>query len=126
MLANRCEHGRRFYGGSFAQPHTTAGGYLLFGAPSGSREAKDAWTVKAPDGVWMKAVLLAGDAVFFAMHPNLGDPAKGELWITGASDGKDLGKIIVSGAPRFDGLAASEGRLFVSTQNGKVICLGKD
>ena len=45
-----------------------------------------------------------------------------EIWST--EDGTKLGEQRLE-APVFDGLAAADGRLYVSTASGKVICLGK-
>ena len=125
----------RVFGGRFADPYRAAGGYTLFGARG---KADKPWTVKVPEGTWMKAVLLAGlrsgtggagrklpgDAAFFACQSDLGDKTKGELRVHAAVDGKELNTVRLGAAPIFDGLAAAEGRLYVSTQAGTVICLG--
>lgn len=117
--------GDRVFGGRFSDPYRDRGGYKIFGASlEGGKEAK-VWTHNVPDGMWMKAVLFAHEKVFFAIQPDLGDPSKGQLWVRAAADGKDLGAIALHGAPIFDGMAAADGRLFVVTQQGHIICLGK-
>jgi outer membrane protein assembly factor BamB len=62
------------------------------------------------------AVLLAGEVVFVA-------GTQGRLIALAAADGKVIAERALP-APVWDGLAASGGRLYVSTADGKVICLG--
>jgi outer membrane protein assembly factor BamB len=42
-----------------------------------------------------------------------------------AGDGKKLSELKLSAPPVWDGLAAANGRLYMATQDGKVICLGQ-
>ena len=46
------------------------------------------------------------------------------LLAVSAADGKTLARIAVDGLPTWDGLAAARGRLYLSTTDGRVICLG--
>jgi hypothetical protein len=39
-----------------------------------------------------------------------------------ATDGKKLGELKLDAAPVFDGLAAADGKLFITTMDGHVIC----
>ncbi|MBI5724775.1 MAG: PQQ-binding-like beta-propeller repeat protein [Planctomycetes bacterium] len=71
----------------------------------------------------VKAVICAGDKIFAAVAPDKNDSKKGEIWIYNAADGKPLGQIKLDAAPAFDGLAAVDGALIVSTDNKSVICL---
>jgi len=48
----------------------------------------------------------------------------GLLVAVSAADGKKLAAYRLDSAPNFDGLAAAGGRLYLSTLDGKVICLG--
>jgi hypothetical protein len=50
--------------------------------------------------------------------------AGGRLCVVSAADGDPLSEIALDAPPRFDGMAAAAGRLYVVTQNGSVICLG--
>jgi outer membrane protein assembly factor BamB len=63
------------------------------------------------------AVALAQDKVFVA-------GTGGGLVVLGAADGKKLAALDVP-APVWDGVAAAGGCLYVSTRDGRVICLGK-
>ena len=41
-----------------------------------------------------------------------------------AADGKPLGQLKLDSVPAWDGMAAAGGKLFLSTADGKVLCLG--
>jgi hypothetical protein len=79
-----------------------------------------AWTVPVfdaePKDQGIGAMLLAGDRLFLA-------GTKGGLTVVSASDGRLLSRAELP-APIWDGLAATSGRLLVSTQDGRVLCLG--
>jgi len=84
--------------------------------------AKTLWSVTAPDGWRPKAIVLAGDAVLVAAE-NLDGSGGGVLWRYDLKTGEIRGEARLSGPPRFDGMAVAGGRLFVSTQDGRVIAL---
>ncbi len=62
------------------------------------------------------ALILAGDTLLAA-------GSEGGLTAISAADGKTLSKTKLP-APLWDGMAAAGGRLFVSTRDGKLLCLG--
>jgi len=64
---------------------------------------------------WIEAMLLADDTLYFVV--------KGKLITQSASDGKPLGEMDIA-PPVWDGMAPANGRLYVSTQDGRIICLG--
>ena len=80
-----------------------------------------AWTVdvvadpKSKDGV--AALVLAGDTVFAAGQ-------EGRLVAFALADGRRIAERGLP-APVWDGLAAANGRLYVATRDGSLICLGK-
>jgi hypothetical protein len=41
-----------------------------------------------------------------------------------AADGKTLADVRLAAPPVWDGAAAADGRLYLSTTDGKVVCLG--
>ncbi|MHC5055734.1 MAG: outer membrane protein assembly factor BamB family protein [Planctomycetota bacterium] len=85
-----------------------------------------------------KAIVLAGDVVFVAgtpMHFPPDHPAEkyeaayagelgGVLWAASADDGRKLGEYKLDAAPSWDGMAAAGGRLYISTADGKLVCMG--
>ncbi|MFN3484763.1 MAG: PQQ-binding-like beta-propeller repeat protein [Planctomycetota bacterium] len=50
---------------------------------------------------------------------------QGQVWLLAASSGKTLSVANLSAPAVWDGLAIAGGRVFVSTRDGKVVCLGK-
>ncbi len=78
------------------------------------------WSVEvfpdAPPGKGVAAMVLTRDKIFVA-------GCQGGLTVLAAKDGKPLARHELP-APAWDGMAAAAGRLFVSTRDGQVICLG--
>jgi outer membrane protein assembly factor BamB len=83
---------------------------------------KATWSVSLYDATERKqravAMLLAGDVLFAA-------GVEGGLVALSPKDGKVLARTPLP-APVWDGMAAAEGRLFVSTQAGEAMCLEAD
>lgn len=77
-----------------------------------------AWEAEAfgGKGGGVAALVLAGETVFAAGKT-------GGLWAWAAADGKRLGRRDLP-PPVWDGMAAARGALYVSTADGRVICLG--
>jgi hypothetical protein len=73
----------------------------------------------------MKAILHAGDQVYVAVHTNPADSSAGQLWLFSATDGVAQGTIPLGAAPKFDGMAAAGSRLYVATQDGRILCLAQ-
>jgi len=80
-----------------------------------------AWGVAPGDSAGKKqpigAVLLAGDRLYVVN-------TQGDLAVLDNKDGSTLSRVEVA-APAWDGLAAAEGRLVLTTQDGRVIGLGE-
>jgi outer membrane protein assembly factor BamB len=110
------------------------------GAPSLHRYH---WSRPMP--VFVRALVLAEGTLLLAGPPEpaelrkptlkLEAPEKGEaaflgrrgavLWLVSAADGKTLAEHKLESSPVFDGMIAADGRLYMSTVDGKVACLGK-
>jgi hypothetical protein len=83
-----------------------------------------------------KAVLKAGDTLVVAGMPNefpkedlyqaVEGRAGGKLVLASAADGSTRREIKLNAPPRWDGMAAASGRLFVSLKNGVVQCFGAE
>jgi hypothetical protein len=88
------------------------------------------WSVKLP--VLARALVLAGDTLFFAGPPDIfasDDPtgawegAKGgALLAVSAREGKTLAQYDLASPPVFDGMAAANGRLYLATMDGRIVC----
>ena len=48
----------------------------------------------------------------------------GILLAVSTTDGKTIGRIQLDALPTWDGMAAARGRLYLSTTDGRVLCLG--
>ncbi len=99
-------------------------GYTSENAREVFRSGTSPWSNTVTDTVaLMKAVLWAGDRVYVAAHVDPSSQTSGELWIFSAVDGSPEGTVSLGAAPAFDGLAAADNRLYVSTQDGRIMCL---
>jgi hypothetical protein len=125
-------------------------GYLLFaddndnepvipdysrGVPKGigfTRREPPVWHNWVP--VRIRAMALAGGHLFVAGPPDVvptDDPMaafegrKGsELWVFSKTDGRKLAEKKLDSPPVFDGMAAAKGRLYLSLEDGSIICFG--
>ncbi len=48
------------------------------------------------------------------------------MWAVNKSDGKKMAEYKLDSAPVFDGMSAANGRLYISTQDGRLLCMGKN
>jgi outer membrane protein assembly factor BamB len=76
------------------------------------------WSVESADGkLHLNRAMLAAGRHLFTITP------KGALVVHRTEDGKKLAEMKLEMAA-WDGLAAAQGRLYVSTREGKLLCLG--
>ena len=100
-------------------------------------------------GLMVRAMVLAGPTLFVAGPPDvLGDGPEDNnhpyaiasrqaieeqaaafaglkgavLWAVSKADGKKLGELKLPAAPVWDGMVAANGRLYIATKDGKVLC----
>ena len=139
-------------GKNFQSPLFTPGdqGYLLLaddndnepildhrtrGTPKGwgfTRSAPPAWHDWVP--IRIRGMVLAGKHLFVAGPPDVVDPDDPMAAFDGrrgavlrsytADKGEVLGELKLDAPPVFDGLIATSGRLYMSTTDGRVLCLG--
>ena len=91
------------------------------------------WSVELP--LRPRAMLRAGGSVFLAGMPGATEDSNltalyagqegGALLRVAATDGSQQSAAELESPPVWDGMAAAAGRLFISTQAGEVICLGR-
>ncbi len=94
------------------------------------RDHKEVWKTRIP--LTGKAMVLAGDVLFVAGTPAVfpeNDLARayegrmgGVLWAASVADGRKLAEYKLDAAPAWDSLAATRGRLFLCTADGRVHC----
>lgn len=125
-------------------------GYLLFADDNDNEPVLPEYTRNVPKGigftrrdppVWFKwvpvrirAMVAAENALFVAGPPDVIDPRdpmasfdgrKGAvLWVVSKEDGERISQYRLDSPPVFDGMAAADGCLYLSTLDGKVICMG--
>ena len=110
------------------------------GAPSLHRYR---WSRPMP--VFVRALVLADTTLFLAGPPEpaesrsaqlkLKAPDKAEaaflgkqgavIWSVSAADGKTLAEYKLGSSPVFDGMIAARSRIFISLQDGSIVCFGK-
>ena len=125
-------------------------GYLLFAGQWKTQQARKSsvggtrgsgkkkrleplWTMRVP--VRATAMVLADKTLFIAGPPDVLDPKDplgafegrmgAKLWAVSSIDGRKLAEYKLDSPPVFDGMAAAERRLYVSTRAGQLICMGK-
>jgi len=110
--------------------------------------ARFGWVLDQP-AVTVRAMALGNETVFVAGPPNFIDERRayrmpddpgvaaklalqqealegrrgGRLWVLAKADGKPLARYSLDTIPVFDGMAAAADRLYVSTVDGRVLCL---
>ena len=90
------------------------------------------WSAWVP--VRTRAMVLAGDTLFVAGPLDVLDPSDpaaalegrtaGVLWAVSAADGKKLAERKLDSPPVFDGMTAANGRVYVATRRGRLLCFG--
>ncbi|MEE8450577.1 MAG: PQQ-binding-like beta-propeller repeat protein [Thermoguttaceae bacterium] len=103
------------------------------GVPKGigfTRQRPPVWHKWIP--VRVRAMVATKSALFVAGPPDTIDPedpmaafegrAGARLWALSSKDGEKLAEYELSSPPVFDGLIAAHGKLYVSTEDGKVTC----
>jgi len=114
------------------------GAYRLFalnsdeGTEQTSASSVEPWTKPVP--LQVRAMVLADKVLFVAgpWHGHLGRdftgfkpvPRQGAMLIAiSASDGTEMAKYRLDSPPIFDGMAAANGRLYLSLENGQLLCM---
>jgi outer membrane protein assembly factor BamB len=100
--------------------------------PGFTRSKPAKWTVAVP--VRARALVLAGDTLFFAGPPDVlptEDPLAafegrkgGKLWVISPGSGAKLAEYDLDDTPVLDGLIAANGKLYLSTEQGSLMCFG--
>jgi outer membrane protein assembly factor BamB len=85
---------------------------------------KNRWSVELPDTGQIEALIITRDALFAAgPRDRLNRKQKGGVLLSvSKTQGRSLGEIPLPAPAVFDGLAAAYGRLYVATEDGKLLC----
>jgi len=103
------------------------GAYRLFALNRGER--KQQWAKRL--AIQVRAMVLADKVLFVAGPPaDAGEGPEGRdqnqgalLMAISASDGTKLAQYRLDSSPVFDGMAAAGGRLYISLENGHLVCM---
>ncbi len=92
-----------------------------------TRAGNELWSKPLPAGTELVAMIGAGDTLFATGTERQEERPyyKGWLWAFSATDGTDIARVELDGLPAGEGLSAAYGKLYVTMQEGRVICLGK-
>jgi len=110
------------------------------------------WQTLSPP-LLVNAMAVGGERLFIAGPPDLADESKmlgflpgaddeinrqlkaqdeawrgkrgALLWVVATEDGKKLAEYHLDSLPVFDGMIAARGQLFISTQDGRLLCMGR-
>jgi outer membrane protein assembly factor BamB len=106
-------------------------GYRVFA--DDNRTSENVWDISVPIRV-QAMVACAGQTLYLAGPPDVLDPEDpwgaaegrkgGIIWAVSARDGSKKAEYKIDAPPVFDGMIASGGRLYISSMDGRVICLG--
>jgi outer membrane protein assembly factor BamB len=100
-----------------------SGNALLFAKPSSGKE----WSVKMPTTSRLRGMVLAGERLYVAglLHKDEKDKdVASRVRMYNVAEGKLLAEYVVDDRLVHDCLAVADGRLYISTEEGKLICLG--
>lgn len=132
VFDDRAAYGVKTFSGSARHSRAIfrpgAKGYTLFSSERPKHQTR--WSVQIP--VRIRAMALAGTTLFAAGTPDVIDPDDpwsaiegkkgGTLWAISTADGKRLAEYPLKSAPVYDGMAAANGRLYISTKDGSIAC----
>ncbi|MFP6581375.1 MAG: hypothetical protein VCD00_02330, partial [Candidatus Hydrogenedentota bacterium] len=100
-----------------------SGNALLFAKPINGKE----WSVKMPSTARLRGMVLAGERLYVAgllYRSEKDKSASNGVRVYNVADGKLLAEHAINDRLIHDCLAVAGGRVYVSTQGGKLICLG--
>ena len=110
---------------------TPGQGYILLSKSPSRMKREEFWRVKVP--VRVRALLVAGDVIWICGPPDAVVPedpyrtfegrSEGLLWALSAETGDKLAEYELERPAVFNGMAAAEGKLFISTEGGKLVCM---
>ncbi|MFP4057604.1 MAG: PQQ-binding-like beta-propeller repeat protein [Candidatus Brocadiia bacterium] len=116
-----------------AQPHVLRGPDLGREKGNGySRALPPLWSVRIP--VRVQGLVLAGPRLYLAGPPDvvpkdepyaaLEGREGARLWVVSAEDGSRLAEQRLDRPLVFDGMSAARGRLYLATDDGRLLCMG--
>ena len=112
--------------------HRPGSGYVV--SAYDRKKKKEVWRQRIP--VRFVSMVLAGDRLYLAGTPDVKDAKDpwasflggrgGRLLVLAAANGKKLSEYELQAPPLWDGMAVAAGRLYISTRNGEIVCMGEE
>ena len=92
------------------------------------RSYKELWSKPLAEGTEFVGMIGAGEFLFATGTLRLKERPyfKGMLWAYSTADGSELVRFELDGLPAGEGLAAAYGKLYVTMQDGRLLCLAND
>ncbi len=81
------------------------------------------WQQDIDELIYVRTMLWAGPHLYLGTEAP--DSSGGVIRKLSAETGEELDRLPLGVAPTFDGMSAAHGRLYVSTQDGKLLCFGE-
>jgi hypothetical protein len=82
------------------------------------------WEQNIDELVYVRTLLWAGPHLYLGTEEP--DSSREVIRKLAVETGEELSRLPLDVAPTFDGMSAAHGRLYVSTQDGKLLCFGVD
>ena len=90
-------------------------------------KGREAWTLKMPNKARLRGMAVTPERVYVAglLPAGKGKELKYLVQAYSLEKGRLLEEAEIHGQPVHDGLAVADGRVYVSLQNGRLLCLGE-
>ncbi|MHC4509117.1 MAG: outer membrane protein assembly factor BamB family protein, partial [Planctomycetota bacterium] len=117
-------------------------GYVVYAGQSAEHENQEKLFALRPEQAQWRlrvpfrptAMVLAGNKLILAGPPDSANPGQalaaiegrqgGMLWVIDAADGERSIEYRLESSPRYDGMAVTEGKCYITTTDGHLMCLG--
>ena len=144
VFRGQCGYAVQVFATSPREGGSNAGdGYVVYAGRSAEREEgrkrfalrhdQSRWRIRVP--FRPIAMVLAAEKLILAGPPDSPEPREAlaavqgrrgaTMWVVNAADGEKLAQHRLKAPPRYDGMAVTSGRCYLTTAEGQVVCLGE-
>ena len=120
-------YGNVISGQLLAFNRTSAFGYARKSPTGIFAKGGASWSLEVKAPTQVEALALVGETLFAAgpLDAAKRNEKGGFLWLISTANGKKAAELKLDAPPVSEGMAAAGGRLYVSTQDGKLLCFGE-
>ena len=90
----------------------------------GAVKTSEMWSMRIEEPMEIECMAVSDDTLFIAGVVNRFERTKSFVWAVSGKDGKKLMEAKLASPPAAQGVALTEGRLYVTTTAGKLMCFG--